>query len=349
MKNLFRKFLNFTAIFILLIGLFSKTYTLPLSVLATSQDQCNQVFTYEKSSDFNDSRVNINFENSDEQIDVSADPGYEITEVWLDVENDNHSGYWLYATGPVNNFNPNPGRDIEKAKVKVKKVCPDACTNIEGLQATVPSGYTANNGICTPIDVCTNLDGSQSSVPEGYSEENGVCAQNVIDLCLNIEGTQASLPDGYHFEEEGNCVEDVVEQEEPTPTPQEEENNECGEGQVFDPGLQICIDCDGEGTCEVVIGDGNQDITPTPTPTEQPVTTETPTSIPTQAPTSSSTSDTGGTGGAVEQKQGEVLGVSTVAATGDSRSVLATIEQALGLVLASLGALYGKKKVKKNK
>jgi hypothetical protein len=44
-----------------------------------------------------------------------------------------------------------------------------------------------------------------------------------------------------------------------------------------------------------------------------------------------------------------VLGISTLPATGNAASIIATIEQALGLVLAGLGAFYGKKKVKKSK
>lgn len=87
------------------------------------EDNCNQVYTYTKSGDFSDSRVSINFENNDNQIDVSAKSGYSIIDVLLDVDNDGHNGYFLYATSPVNNFNPNPGDEINSAKVDVKEVC----------------------------------------------------------------------------------------------------------------------------------------------------------------------------------------------------------------------------------
>ena len=107
---------------------------------ATSQDSCYQLFTYEKSGDFDDARIHINFESSDEQIDVSAQSGYSITRVWLDVDNDGHSGYFQYSSGPMNNFNPNPGNDIEEAKVEVKKVCASPSPSPSPEQSPSPSG-----------------------------------------------------------------------------------------------------------------------------------------------------------------------------------------------------------------
>ena len=113
-------------------------------------DECNEVFTYYKSDDFNDNRVNINFENSDEQIDVSADPGYKVVEVALDVEDDNHQGLWVYATGDLDNFNPNPGHDIDNARVKVKKVCTEVCNDKEAnnYQELVKGQTVSNNELC---------------------------------------------------------------------------------------------------------------------------------------------------------------------------------------------------------
>lgn len=114
-------------------------------------DNCNDVFTYEKSSDFSDSRVNINFENNDYQIDVNGVGSYQVTEVSLDVSNDGHSGYHVYATGPINNFNPNPGDSINEAKVKVKKVCatPTVTPTITPRPTTVPT--TAPTAVPTTV------------------------------------------------------------------------------------------------------------------------------------------------------------------------------------------------------
>ena len=68
----------------------------PLTVGATG-DVCGGQYVYEKGGDFSDSRVSINFESNSNQIDVSAQTGYEVIEVFLAVENDNHTGYWQYA------------------------------------------------------------------------------------------------------------------------------------------------------------------------------------------------------------------------------------------------------------
>jgi hypothetical protein len=93
-------------------------------VFATNQPNCEEVFTYTKSIDYADSKVVINYELSDERIDVTAQAGYQITEVALDVANDGFSGFHVYANGPVNDLNPNPGTTINNAQVKVKAVCP---------------------------------------------------------------------------------------------------------------------------------------------------------------------------------------------------------------------------------
>ena len=115
-------------------------------------DACGDISTYTKSDDFNDTRVNINFESDDEQIDVSAKTGYVITKVELDVKDDPYNGYWLYASGPVTNLNPYPGGEIKSAKITVKKTCPDLCPNVDGDQYTVPEDMFVNQaGQCLPI------------------------------------------------------------------------------------------------------------------------------------------------------------------------------------------------------
>lgn len=93
-------------------------------VFATQSPSCEEVFTYTKSLDFSDSKVGINYELSDQRIDVIAQPGYEIVEVALNVANDGFDGFHVYANGPVNDLNPNPGTTINNAQVKVKAVCP---------------------------------------------------------------------------------------------------------------------------------------------------------------------------------------------------------------------------------
>ncbi len=122
-------------------------------------DNCNDVFTYEKSSDFSDSRVNINFENNDYQIDVNGVGSYQVIEVSLDVSNDGHSGYHVYATGPINNFNPNPGDSINEAKVKVKKVCatPTLTPTITPRPTTAPTAVPTAVPTVIPTAVPTAI------------------------------------------------------------------------------------------------------------------------------------------------------------------------------------------------
>lgn len=179
-------------------------FAVPFFAGATVVDQCNAEFNYTKSADFSDTRVLINFESNDNQIDVSAQTGYAVIDVSLQIADDGHPGFWQYATGPVNNFNPNPGTTIQVAKVTVKKVCApplpvDVCSNIEGNQATTPEGYNNVGGICTPIpppDVCSNLEGNQATTPEGYTNNDGVCTPVPNDDDDNDDDSQTPSETG---------------------------------------------------------------------------------------------------------------------------------------------------------
>src|SRR3990167_6418932 len=103
----------------------------PAIAFATVEDSCGQTFEYIKNSDFSDSRVSIDFINTvgsgsenlgnPDTITIFAQSGYEIVNVQLDVEGDGHGGYFQTATGPITNFNPSQGLDIDGAKVTVKK------------------------------------------------------------------------------------------------------------------------------------------------------------------------------------------------------------------------------------
>lgn len=183
----------------------------PIAVFATIE-QCGEETIYTKSSDFSDSRVNINFESSDEQIDVSAGVGYVVTKVELNVDDDGHAGFHTYATSPVNNFNPSPGDDILVAKVTVKKVCSQVCndedaTNYEALTA---GATEANNSLCEypdedpqePVDSCLNVTGMQT-------EEDTPCADTLCESpdvwdtqaqqCVTPEtGGESSSSSGSH-------------------------------------------------------------------------------------------------------------------------------------------------------
>jgi len=111
--------------------------------------------------------------------------------------------------------------------------------------------------------------------------------------------------------------------------------------------------------------------TPTPTPTDTPTPTPTPkdectdcggnneepTPTPTNTitPTPGQNTNVGGDGlsdgksDGVTQKQGEVLGISTLPATGNFASTVATIEEVVGAALIAAGTLLNGKKKKTSK
>lgn len=122
-------------------------------VFATQQDSCNEEFNYTKSIDFADNRVLINYELSDNQIDVFAQPGYQVIEVALDVANDGYNGFHVYSSGPLNSFNPNPGSIINNAKVKVKKVCLSPTVTPTVVEDKIDWCHCEPNGNCQTLNL----------------------------------------------------------------------------------------------------------------------------------------------------------------------------------------------------
>jgi hypothetical protein len=96
---------------------------------------------------------------------------------------------------------------LRTATVSIASACnpPDVCPNIDGAQATVPSGYQKDSsGKCIPIDLCPNIDGAQAAVPSGYVKDgSGNC---VIDVCPNIDGIQLTVPAGSQKDSAGKCI-----------------------------------------------------------------------------------------------------------------------------------------------
>lgn len=168
----------------------------PLLVGATV-DSCGQQFVYETGGDTSNSRVSIDFSGNTQSISISAPTGYEVIEVFLSVDNDNHTGYWQYASGPVTNFNPNPGTDITSAKVRVRKVCTDVCTNptATNYDSSVGEFEQANNAVCIfpePVDLCPEA-GIQTTLPcATVPVEPPVCSESQhleSNVCVNNEIT----------------------------------------------------------------------------------------------------------------------------------------------------------------
>lgn len=112
-------------------GLFSTNVKPSNATFSASPTPSCGTFNYEKTSNFSDSKVTINFSNDNQDsgdngkgiISVSGNNGWSVTNVELSVEDDTYSGYHVYASGSLNNFNPNPGHEIYSAKVTVTKSC----------------------------------------------------------------------------------------------------------------------------------------------------------------------------------------------------------------------------------
>src|SRR3989338_1052655 len=67
----------------------------------------------------------------------------------------------------------------------------------------------------SPVDLCTNLEGIQLSVPEGVRIEEGNC-----DLCTNMEGFQTVVPEGHVRNAEAwTCSPPDKPAEQPPPAP----------------------------------------------------------------------------------------------------------------------------------
>jgi hypothetical protein len=57
------------------------------------------------------------------------------------------------------------------------------------------------------VDVCTNIEGIQSSVPAGYTFASNICTLIVKeDRCFNIDGIQEKVPNGLILTREIGCV-----------------------------------------------------------------------------------------------------------------------------------------------
>jgi hypothetical protein len=152
----------------------SLALTYRTSVQATNQE-CVPVDKYiEKSSDSTNTEANFDFSNSDTVITISADSGYSITESWLDVEDDNHSGYFKYANGPLTSYNPNPGGDINSAKARVVKTCPTPTPSPSPSPSPTPTPSASPSPTPEPSVEPTPTP-TPSPIPEPTCEELQNC------------------------------------------------------------------------------------------------------------------------------------------------------------------------------
>lgn len=183
-------------------------------------DECEPESKYVYAShDSTNSEANFDFKNNDNEVVITIDPSYQVTEVWLDVKDDNYNGYKLYGT-TTGSYNPNPGTKIESAKVKVIKVCPTARPT--ATPTTRPTCSPSNDPTATPTMSATptpTATSTQSADPtvtpcvECQQEPTPTPISTVtpeatpIDVCPNLEGVQTSIPNEYHHDNDGiNCL-----------------------------------------------------------------------------------------------------------------------------------------------
>lgn len=137
-KKFLISIISLFAMFVLVIS------SAPIASAKETTEECDQEFTYTESRDSDKTQVNINFQDDHESITVTAKNGYVLVSVELDVDNDDHGGFYTYPVVSGVKYNPNPGDEIDSARVVVKKVC-DICPNIKGVQTTIPKNMKINS------------------------------------------------------------------------------------------------------------------------------------------------------------------------------------------------------------
>jgi hypothetical protein len=182
------------------------------------------VYTFE--NDGSNSKVEVDFESNDRQIDVFGRNGWAVTKVELDVEDDNRSGFWQYSNGPLNNFNPNPGNKIDRARVTVMKSCatstptgtPRPTPTVTPTATSVPTQTATSQPSNSPTSTPTSVSSWTPTATPTEDPCEGDCNEPTStpvatstpsnDVCENIDGVQTSIPDGKHLDASGkNCVE----------------------------------------------------------------------------------------------------------------------------------------------
>lgn len=160
-------------------------------------DECNQTFDYTKGEDFTDNRVIVDFQDNDNSITVTPKSGYQLVWVQLNVQDDNHNGFFTYTVLSGVKFNPNPGTKIDSAKVEVKKVCATPTPTPTPTPTATPSATpTPFDFARDAVDKCTNLDGVQATIPQGmFLNDKTQCEDIVKTTATPTPAAPTVLPD----------------------------------------------------------------------------------------------------------------------------------------------------------
>ena len=167
-------------------------FSAQLSKPAQASDVCGTEYTYEKTGDFSDSKVNIDFRDSDYKISVSAKSGFEIVTVWLDVSGDGDSGYSQSFNHSLNNYDPF-GNQINKVKVKVESLCasPSASPSSSSCQSPSPSVSPSTSPSPSPSE---NPNSSESPSPSEQPSESPV--ESPVETNSGVGGGNFNPPPG---------------------------------------------------------------------------------------------------------------------------------------------------------
>lgn len=255
----------------------------------------------------------------------------------------------LVSTNPTHNI-------AHAANVKIGGngyQCEGASTNRWKTEnesvATLPSGYTFSKIVVKAGQGCIEVSPTNTA-STCYSVNISGTTVTVTKI-----GTGSSCKDISHLEgtySQSTPTATPTPTNDPTPTPTEDPTPTptesvtptppvCDEGQVYDGGLQICIDCPNGGTCEVIIGK-TPTPTVTPTPTNAPTVTPTPGSGGSSFVQSASGSSDGGSSSSPS------VPAPAMAPTGTFGSLVSNASLLAGLILTSLALPgYAKKKKKK--
>lgn len=126
-----------------------------------------------RSSDGSDHHANFNFHSNNQDVDITADAGYTITEVWLDLNNVG-GGYISYPLEQDHNYNPSGSTSISSAKAHVVKTCPSPSPSVSPSPSPSvspsPSPSPSPSASPSPSPSPTPL-----SCEEGYHEVENEC------------------------------------------------------------------------------------------------------------------------------------------------------------------------------
>lgn len=103
----------------------------------TNTETCSPYDDYGiRSSDGSDHHAIFNFRDDEKNVDVSADSGYTITGVWLDLHNG--SDDFVYFGDHAGNYNPSGDTRIDRAKAHVVKTCAPTTGSITVIKDSQP-------------------------------------------------------------------------------------------------------------------------------------------------------------------------------------------------------------------